>query len=150
MASKINLKNYTSEVSAAKSIQKIENCLVEAGASDINKKYENGVIVSVSFRMMVTGNVPVFFKMPAKVDHCFNVFWKQRVKKYDSFKKGVMEQAERTAWKIMSDWVEIQLSLIQLEQAEPLQVFLPYVFNPAKDETLYEKITSNGMKLLTE
>lgn len=39
--------------------------------------------------------------------------------------------------------------MIKLEQAEPLQVFLPYVYDPHKDETFYEIIKNGNLKLLT-
>lgn len=144
----MNLKNYTSKVTAGKSIDSIEKMLVKAGATDISKKYSNGACVAITFRMYIKAAHVVFFKLPARVDHCFNVFWSGRVRKLPEYKKGVMEQAERTAWKIVADWVAIQLSMIMLEQAEPLQVFLPYAYDPAKDETLYEKIVNSDMKLL--
>lgn len=144
----MNLKNYTSEVPAAKSIANIEAMLVKAGATDISKKFENGNCVAITFRMYIKAAHVVFFKLPARVDHCFNVFWNSRKQKRADHKKGVIEQAERTAWKIVADWVAIQLSMIMLEQAEPLQVFLPYAYDPAKDETLYEKIVNSDMKLL--
>lgn len=144
----MNLKNYTSTVASAKSIANIEEMLVKAGATDISKKYEKGACVAITFRMYIKAAHVVFFKLPAKVDHCFNVFWNSRQQKRQEHKKGVMEQAERTAWKIVADWVAIQLSMIMLEQAEPLQVFLPYAYDPAKDETLYEKIVNSDLKLL--
>lgn len=149
MAKKLQLKNYTSEITASRSIAKIEDCLVSAGASDISKKYTDGVCSAITFRMVVTGNIPVFFKLPAKVDSCFAVFWKEVSRPRNDTKQRIREQAERTAWKIVCDWVEIQLSMIQLEQAEPLQVFLPYVYDPAREETFYEKIVGSGMKLLS-
>ncbi len=145
----MKLKNYTSELPAWKSINKIETCLVLAGATDISKKYENGNCIAITFRICVKNQHIVFFKLPAKVAHCFNVFWNQRTQKTERQKAGVMEQAERTAWKIVCDWVEIQLSMIQLEQAEPMQIFLPYAYDPATDQTFFEKLEGSGFKQLT-
>ena len=64
-------------------------------------------------------------------------------------KERVRKQAERTAWKIVSDWVQIQLSMIMLEQAEPLQVFLPYAWNPETEKTFYNQLKETGFKQLS-
>lgn len=143
----MNLKNYTSEVSAFTSISRIEQCLVKAGATDISKKYEDQICKAVTFRMMINSR-SIFFKLPAKVDQCFEVMWKEIKRPQTETKTKVRLQAERTAWKIISDWVEIQLSMIQLEQAEAIEIFLPYVYNPATDKTFYNELKQGGFKEL--
>lgn len=70
----MNLKNYTSEVPAITSMGRIERCLVEAGATDISKKYLEGVCRAIRFRMPIN-NTPIFFELPARVDSCFKVLW---------------------------------------------------------------------------
>jgi len=144
-----NLKNYTSEVPAHVSMAKIERCLVEAGATDISKKYDDGVCRAITFRMFVN-QVPVFFQLHAKVDACFKAMWGSMTPRgqQQADRKKWMAQAERTAWKIVSDWVEIQLSMIRLEQVEALQVFLAYVYNPAADQTFYESLKEKNFKAL--
>jgi hypothetical protein len=145
----LNLKNYTSEVLAITSMGKIERCLVEAGATDISKKYDDGVCRAITFRMVVN-QIPLFFQLPAKVDACFKAMWESKTPQgqRQADRKKWVGQAERTAWKIVSDWVEIQLSMIQLEQAEALQIFLPYVYNPATDQTFYESLKEKNFKAL--
>jgi hypothetical protein len=143
----INLKNYTSTVPAMTSMGRIEQYLVAAGATDISKKYENQVCIAITFRMMVNLQ-PLFFKLPAKVDACFDVLWKEVKRPQPDTKANIRQQAERTAWKIISDWVEIQLSMIQLEQAEAMQIFLPYVYNPATEKTFFESLKENNFKAL--
>lgn len=144
----MNLKNYTSTVPAVTSMGKIEQNLVTAGATDISKKYEDGVCIAITFRMVVNTQA-LFFKLPARVEHCFQVLWKEVKRPQADTKQKTREQAARTAWKIISDWVEIQLSMILLEQALPLQVFLPYVYDPVKEETFFERLEQGGFKLLT-
>lgn len=61
----------------------------------------------------------------------------------------VWEQAERTAWALLRDWVHIQLSMIQMQQAEAIQIFLPYAFDPQTEETFFEKLKGGGFKQLT-
>lgn len=141
----MNLKNYTSEVPAITSMGRIEKKLVEAGATDISKKYENGVCIAVRFRMLVNMK-PLFFELPAKVDACFKVLWGEISRPKADTKERTMQQAERTAWKIISDWVDIQISMVQLEQAELMQVFLPFIFDPVKEKTFYNQLRETGFK----
>lgn len=143
----MNLKNYTSEVPAITSMGRIEKCLVEAGATDISKKYEDGVCRAIRFRMPVN-SIPLFFELPAKVDACFKVMWADISRPRPDTRKKIEQQAERTAWKIVSDWVEVQMSMIRLEQAEALQVFLPYVWDPASEQTFYDKLKQTNYKAL--
>ena len=144
----MNLKNYTSEVPASTSMARIEKYLVEAGATDISKKYEGGICIAIRFRIMFQDMKPLFFELPANVDACFKVLWQEIKKPLDGTKQRITQQAERTAWKIISDWVEIQLSMIHLQQAEMIQVFLPFVWDPATEQTFFEKIKSNSYRAL--
>lgn len=144
----MNLKNYTSTVPASKSIDRIEKFLVANGASDISKKFKEGVCVAVSFRMVIEG-MPIFFQLPAKVDTCFKVLWGEVIRKHLANRDNYVQQAERTAWKLVHDWVEMQFTMIKLQQVEALQVFLPYVYDVSKDETFYDKVKQSNLKLLT-
>ena len=145
-----NIKNYTSEVPAITSMGKIERCLVEAGASDISKKYVDGICQAITFRIPVNG-IPTYFLLPARVDACFKALWGSMTERgqNQADRKKWHAQAERTAWKIVSDWVEVQLSMIQLEQAELLQIFLPYAYDPMTEKTLYDRVKESGFRLIS-
>ena len=62
--------------------------------------------------------------------------------------KKIPAQAERTAWKILSDWVEAQMAMIELAQVEFTEVFMPYLYNHQKQETYFEMIKARGFKAL--
>jgi hypothetical protein len=98
---------------------------------------------------MIVHNIPVFFQLEAKVQACFKVLYAEVKRPQPNTKQNILLQAERTAWKIISDWVEIQISMVQLEQADLIQVFLPYVYNPATEKTFYNQIKDNNFKQLT-
>ena len=144
----MNIKNYTSEMPVSTSMTKIEKFLVSAGATNISKSYDGGLCKAVTFRLMVN-QTPLFFQLPAKVDGCFEAMWKEVSRPRKDTRQRLKQQAERTAWKIVCDWVEVQLTMIKLEQAEALQVFLPYVYDPRTEQTFYDKIKGGNLKLLT-
>ena len=52
-------------------------------------------------------------------------------------------QAERVAWRIVKDWMEAQIALIQIEMVTLDQIFLPYAVTPS-GQTLYDVMQSNG------
>jgi hypothetical protein len=150
-----SIKNYTSSVPASTSMARIEEMLVAAGARDIHKSYDSSGSCDAMIFVMAIINLaqPLYFKLPAKVEQCNNALWeayKKTVKKpSEAMRQTIKAQAGRTAWKLMHDWVELQLSLIQLEQIEPMEAFLPYVYNRETRQTFFEHAKQKSFKQLT-
>lgn len=142
----MNLKNYTSTVSPESSVSRIEKSLSKMGAKYINKEYGGGILVGISFVIELNGN-SIVFKLPAKANIVFDVMWKQVSRPHKGTKEKVLDQAARTAWKIIADWVEVQASMIYLEQAEVTQVFMPYAITQS-GQSIYELFKEGGMKML--
>lgn len=146
----MNLKNYTSSVPVINSIGKIEHKLAQSGATHIAKSYDKERPIGMIFQIPVN-NIPMTFKLPAKSDNVYEHMLKQRSRPPQSSQRAAIRmQADRTAWKILSDWIDIQVSLIQLDQAEAVEVFLPYAYNGKNDKTLFESMKENSFKLLTQ
>jgi hypothetical protein len=61
--------------------------------------------------------------------------------------KTTQEQALRVAWRIVKDWVEAQLAIIETQMVTTAQVFLPYA-TTATGQSLYEYIGQNTNLLL--
>lgn len=159
------LKNYTSEVPVSQTIYRIEQVLIKCGVSGIMKEYTgtNGEIGAITFQIdSASGKITI--RLPADKEKALDALWLdyvdgdklspdgQRVN-WNSRKKkcraDFKDQAARTAWKIVQDWIEVQMSMIQMKQAETLQVFLPYVYDGKR--TYYQALQeSNFRGLLPE
>lgn len=145
------LKNYTSQVPASTSISWIEGKLARSGATQILKEIDiEGRVKGIAFMVSVNG-FSMAFRLPAQVEACEKVLKSEvRRPKPDTFKR-IVKQAERTAWKIVADWVDAQMAMIELSQVEFLQVFLPYMYSPSQKKTFYELSKEKGLqKLLPE
>lgn len=143
----MNLKNYTSEVPAGRSIERIKNVLRNLKVKNINEEYgENGRLEGIKFVIDINGK-SVVFALPAKIDVIADIMYRQVRRPTEATKKRCQEQAERTAWKTIQDWIEVQATMIQLEQAELFEVFLPYALT-ASGDTVFSAIKNNNIKLL--
>jgi hypothetical protein len=140
------LKNYTSTVPANRSISYIEEKLAGHKATQILKEYTvDGKVSAVAFMLILNGR-EMPFKLPARVSECEAIL-RQSIRRPNLQKlKRASEQAERTAWKIVSDWIDAQMAMIDLTQVEFMEVFLPYVYNPVSKQTFFERIKSQGYK----
>lgn len=144
------MRNYTSTVAPTKSIAKIETLLVKAGVTDIAKTYKDGKVSGLRFRLMYQ-NKPVFFEMPVRIEkYVFMLLKKHKGRVTDVARRNIEQQAERTVWKTTSEWVEIQLDMIEQEQVSPMEVFLAYAINPHTGTSIMKKIESSNFKLLEE
>lgn len=100
---------------------------------------EGGIPEGVTFAIQTLQENPVqVFNLPANVDAVLAVFKKQGV-------KADKEQARRTAWRNVRDWIMAQMSFIESGNANIDEVFLPYLTDGKK--TLYE-VYQEGRLLL--
>jgi len=102
------------------------------------------VLCALSFRMMCSG-IMVSFRLPAQIDRIYVLL--QNESKVPR-KLKTREQAARVAWRIIKDWIEAQLAIVEADQAEMVEVFLPYAQNPATGKTLFEQLSNDQFAML--
>ncbi len=134
----MNLKNYTSSAPIGSSIARIESLLAEAGANGISKDYSDGKITALRFQIRIAGQMAITIRLPINHDAVFASLRKKIKRPRDGTLDRLEEQAMRTSWRLMQDWVEIQLSLIQLHKIDLMEVFLPYVWDG--ERTFYQAV----------
>ena len=144
----MNLKNYTSSVPVERTISAIETAIARFGASHIAKEYSaSGEVKALQFMLTMEGQQHVI-KLPVDPEKVRTSMMAEVKKARRGTVEKIRQQSARTAWKIMQDWIEVQLSLILLGQAKTLQVFLPYVWDGR--QTYYEYLAGNKFKQLSE
>lgn len=79
------------------------------------------------------------FQLPANVDGVCEVFKRQKI-------KADMEQAKKTAWRNVRDWVLAQMAFIEAGNATLQEAFLPYLTNK-EGQTLYQVYISGQLLL---
>lgn len=140
------LKNYTTEVPAATSIGRIEDLLVRAGALNINKTYANGRVEALSFILQI-GDEQIPFRLPAKIDKV--ALW-LRKRSPKAKEETIQTQAARITWKQLQEWVHLQLSMVEIDQLEKMEVFMPFLLDIAKNMTLFEKTKGHQFQALLQ
>jgi hypothetical protein len=131
------LLNYTTTIAAHKTVAEIQQMLAKAGANAILSEYDDqGYIVALSFKMRIDDN-DIGFRLPTDWRPVQNVLTEQR--RRNNRIKTDQQQAVNVAWRIMKDWVEAQLAIIQSRMVQPQQVFLPYMVTSTGD-TLFRKL----------
>jgi len=145
-----SIKNYTSNVPVQKTIGKIQEILSAKGAEKIMIDYANGKPVGLMFMLKTTkGQIPI--KLPARIENVQQVFYNNKKPRYKWEKpvpltESEKQQAERTAWKNIEDWIDAQLALIETEMVKIEEVFLPYVIM-GNNQTLFDQFNSGTLKL---
>lgn len=119
--------NYTTRVDALRTIGEIQALLAKQGATRIATEYADGTPIGVAFGLK-TPHGERFFELPVDVAAM------QRLLAKNSPNGGMSvsafrsrEHAERVAWRVVKDWLEAQLTLVQTQMAAIDQVLLPYL-----------------------
>ena len=135
----MTIKNYTSKISVKKSIEEIQEALLKGGARRIMIDYdEAGDPVSVIFGLMVEGRM-LGFQLPANIDGVEAAFKQQKL-------KVDREQAKRTAWRNIRDWVLAQMAFVEAGNALVDEVFWPYLTD-GKGNSLYSAFRNGQLSL---
>lgn len=130
--------NYTTTIDAFKTVSEIEYILVKHKAKSVMKNYEGESISGLSF-LVDTGAIQVPIRLPVKVDECLEVLKREKKNSPKSNIKATREQAERVAWRILKDWVEAQMALLDIEMVRLEEIFLPYI-EMQNGQTIYEQL----------
>lgn len=142
-----NIKNYTSEQKLDTTAALIQKILARAGAKRVMFDYDdNGDLEGIAFFIKTSqGEIPI--KLPARVEKVHQVMYSSG-KEYVSprIKEARMDQAKRTAWKNIQDWIDAQCAMIETDMVKMEEVFLPYMATPT-GETFYEVMEDKGFLL---
>jgi hypothetical protein len=137
------LKNMYSEIGVERIFEVIRNCLTSHNAKQIVFEYnETGRVKMIIFSLEIAG-VLHGFKLPARVDHVERILYPNHASSLTQTQK---EQAYRTAWANIRDWITAQMALIDTQMVKPEEVFLPYMV--ARDGRTYYEVLEQQQFLL--
>jgi len=138
------LLNYTTQISADKTVAEIQAILARSGAMAIMTEYDaNTVLVGISFKI-ATPFGPTAYSLPCDISAVNRILDKQARAGKVPRRLVTTEQAARVGWRIIKDWIEAQLALVQTQMVTLDQVFLPYARTP-NGETVYQRYIGAGM-----
>lgn len=146
---KVAIKNYTTKIPVEKTISEIEEILAKAGAKKILKDYDGvGNISAVSF-MVAVDNRDIPFKLPIDLQ-AWTALIDRAVDEKKLPKRFMQDadQARRVGWRVIKDWIDAQMALVETKIVKIDQVFLPYVYDIKTDQTLYEKFIEHKEKFI--
>lgn len=146
------LLNYTTSVPIEKSIGEIQRMLASRGVQGVLTEYDGPHVAAVSFRMLVSGEM-ISFRLPCSwraVQEVFKHKNSNRIRingRLPDRINDTQERATAVAWRIIKDWTEAQLALVELNQTTIPQVFLSHAITKS-GETLGERMMSDPKFLL--
>lgn len=139
--------NYTTTVDVDKTLSEIVGKLARAGAKSISIDYDEQTHAPIALDFVIKtalGNRA--FRLPANID----AVWKTMSNQYHAGKIPhrfvTKEQAGRVGWRILKDWVEAQLAIIETQMVPLDEVFLPYMVGDS-GQTVYQLYQSNTLAL---
>jgi len=139
----VPILNYTTTVDQAKTVTQIQHILGSKGAKKVMTEYDSGNVTAITFALEVNGT-EVYFKLPCNPEGVLRAMHKQHV----PFRYRNKEHATRVSWRILKDWVEAQMAIVEAEQAEMAEVFLPYdIVNHQSGQTLFQRVKKSPQML---
>ena len=136
------LLNYTTSISAQKTVGEIMGILAGHGAKAVLMNYDSdGQVESLSFQI-ASPQGEIGIRLPIDPDAVLKVMSRQgTTRKYLN-----RTHAIRVAWRIVKDWVKAQMAIVETEMVQTEQVFLPYWITPS-GKTLYDHLIDTKFQL---
>jgi hypothetical protein len=137
------LLNYTTTIDVHKTLSEIQKELVAHGARKIMYDYdEDGHINRLCFSI-ITPEGERGIKLPANVEAIHEVLKHQ--KKAGKIKTNPdYNQAERVAWRIVKDWIQAQMAILEAQMVQLDEIFLPYMLNN-NGQTFFQAYKQNQL-----
>ena len=150
------IKNYTTDVAADRSVGAIVALLAQKRARSIHQTFdEAGACSAIFFTLEVAGS-PISFQLPANIEGVAESLMRdfpyskhntmQTLKQWEAKHRA---RAHAIAWRILKDWVEAQMAIIESGQVEPAQAFLAYA-QQQDGRTMYQIFLETTQARLTD
>lgn len=137
----MGIKNYSTTVSAIKTVGEIQAILGKATAKSVSVDYEEGQPVAIRFSLLVAAQ-EVWFRLPCNVEGVLRTMQRDRVEK----RYRNIEQARRAPWRIIKDWIDAQMAIIDAGQVKAAEVFFPYILQ-SDGQTLFQYYENQQLAL---
>jgi hypothetical protein len=144
----MGLLNYTTTIEPEQTLSEIQKMLSRHGVQAMMTEYDGQQVSAVSFRISIDGRL-MSFKLPCNWRQVAEIMKNPQARRNARIKKGETwdDQAIRVAWRIIKDWIEAQLALVEVNMVTIPQVFLPYAIMK-NGQTLAEHVVNNPGFLL--
>jgi YD repeat-containing protein len=134
------LKNTYSQ--STRIFDDIQRVLREHRARQLSFDYDDaGRIVAIAFTLDIDGRF-LSFRLPARIEAVERIFLQQKqetaVRYVDELTVTQREQAYRTCWANVRDWLSAQMAMVDMQQAEVEEIFLPYMLVADGKTTYFE------------
>ena len=115
--------NYTTSIDPTRTTGEIQKMLQKHDIVHFSIRYEDKNPVGVTFAIQFNGQMLNFY-LDCNIKGVHNCLINDPKV---PFKNRTKEQALKTSWRILKDWIVAQLALVEAELTTLPKVFLPYV-----------------------
>lgn len=137
------VKNYTTTTPAKKSIQEIFDSLAAHGATKVMMEIEEGTGRVYALRFVINfDREDIPFLLPVEWRAFQELLKSQKVSKWKD-----EDYCYRVAWRVIRDWVMVQMALLETKMVVLPQIFLPYVVMK-NGNTMFQNVVQNPNLLL--
>lgn len=133
--------NYTTSVPAMRTIGQVQSKLAEHGAKAVMMNYEQGRVSSLAFQVDGPAGL-LSIKLPVDLKAILIVMTRDGLQP----RYLTEDHAYRVSWRIVKDWIEAQMALLDTEMVKLEQIFLPYIITH-NGKTVYEIMAGMNFQL---
>lgn len=126
--------NYTTKIDAFKTIGEIQSMLAKRKAKEVLIQYNDGLPTALMFSVEIGGEM-FRYSLPCRWSAIHKIL--QREVRESRYKTE--SHAINVGWRVIKDWIEAQLALIDTGMVDIGEVFLPYQLQEGAT-TVYEKM----------
>lgn len=128
--------NYTTSIDPHRTVGEIHRLLATKGATGILTEYAGGEPSAVAFQINRAGQ-QLRYRLPCRTQKIWEILERQYHTGKIERRYASMEHATRVGWRIIKDWIEAQLALVESGMTTVDEVFMPYQLMEG-DQTMYE------------
>lgn len=138
--------NYTTVIDPVKTASECIARLAAHGATAVGMTYDQGFPTGLQFQIQTAQGLRAY-ALPVNV----NGTHKALLTAYSDGRiprgKATIEQARRTGWRVIKDWLEAQLALIEAGVADMAEVMLPWMLTDS-GQTVYQMFAERNQLAL--